>query len=220
MRSRTIVIALLLVLCATSMITAQNAQALYQQGLAREQVGNCEGAIPLYERIVREFTANKDREQVATAKLHLGDCWIKKTQADQAKGLAYLNDVITNYKNLPDLVSQANHLKNLIPPAAASGNPLEIATPFTDDAFSFAISPDGLSLVLQATAEDGKKQLWLQPVDPGKKRTPIAGTEGAGQYALPFFSPDGQSIGFFADRKLKRVSVKGGTPEILADLPS
>jgi eukaryotic-like serine/threonine-protein kinase len=33
----------------------------------------------------------------------------------------------------------------------------------------------------------------------------------------PFFSPDGQWVGFFADRKLKKVSIQGGAPLTLCD---
>ena len=43
---------------------------------------------------------------------------------------------------------------------------------------------------------------------------PAAGTEGA---ANPFFSLDGRWIGFFADSKLKKVSLDGGAPVALAD---
>jgi len=47
----------------------------------------------------------------------------------------------------------------------------------------------------------------------------ITGTDGA---SSPFFSPDGQSVGFFADQKLKVVSLRGGDPVMLcnAGLPS
>jgi Tol biopolymer transport system component len=83
---------------------------------------------------------------------------------------------------------------------------IEIPTSYTDDVFSFAISPDGLSVVYQATI-DGKSQLWLWR--DGKTRA-IAGTENARQWALPFWSPDGSSIGFFAEQKLKTVPVQGG----------
>jgi hypothetical protein len=34
---------------------------------------------------------------------------------------------------------------------------------------------------------------------------PLSGTDGA---TCPFFSPDGQWIGFFADGKLKKISEK------------
>jgi Tol biopolymer transport system component len=42
----------------------------------------------------------------------------------------------------------------------------------------------------------------------------LPGTEDAQQ---PFFSPDGRSIGFFAQGKLKRVALSGGAPVVLAD---
>ena len=45
---------------------------------------------------------------------------------------------------------------------------------------------------------------------------PLPGTENAGQ---PFFSPDGQYIGFFADRKLKKTSVEGGGAAVLCEAP-
>ena len=44
----------------------------------------------------------------------------------------------------------------------------------------------------------------------------IPGTEGARQ---PFWSPDGQSIGFFAGGKLMKVALSGGAPIPLADAP-
>ncbi|MFI5183857.1 MAG: hypothetical protein ACHQNV_05630, partial [Vicinamibacteria bacterium] len=46
--------------------------------------------------------------------------------------------------------------------------------------------------------------------------TPVAGTEGAHS---PFFSPDGQSIAFFADGQLKRVAPVSGGAIVLADAP-
>src|SRR5262249_11269606 len=43
---------------------------------------------------------------------------------------------------------------------------------------------------------------------------PLAGTEGA---AYPFWSPDSKSIGFFADRRLKRLDIGGGQPRVVSD---
>ena len=65
-----------------------------------------------------------------------------------------------------------------------------------------AFSPDGRKVVYSLESE-GKVQLYLHSLD-SFDPIPIAGTEGA---TNPFFSPDGQWIGFFADRKLKKVSV-------------
>jgi len=44
--------------------------------------------------------------------------------------------------------------------------------------------------------------------------TPIRGTEGAN---YPFFSPDGEWVGFFAGNKLKKVPLAGGPPVTLCD---
>jgi hypothetical protein len=43
--------------------------------------------------------------------------------------------------------------------------------------------------------------------------TVLPGTEGA---SYPFWSPDNTYVAFFADRKLKKVAVSGGTPQTLA----
>ena len=44
---------------------------------------------------------------------------------------------------------------------------------------------------------------------------PIPGTEGAERF--PFFSPDGEWVGFFANGKLKKVSLAGGRPITICD---
>ena len=77
-----------------------------------------------------------------------------------------------------------------------------------------ALSPDGSRLVYVAN-RGGKRQLYLRQMD-RLDATPIPGTEGA--YS-PFFSPDGQSVGFFVGWELKKVSVSGGAPQILGPVP-
>jgi len=76
------------------------------------------------------------------------------------------------------------------------------------------ISPDGRRLVFSGIDSTGKVQLWVRPLD-AFSTTALAGTEGG---VLPFWSPDGQNVGFFADKKLKRVGVSGGAPIILYDV--
>jgi Tol biopolymer transport system component len=88
---------------------------------------------------------------------------------------------------------------------------LEIATPATDAPLHFALSPDGRFIVYVA-AGDGPSRLWLRPLDQSDAR-PLPGTTGA---VSPFWSPDGRSIGFFADSKLLRLDVAGGAPQVLA----
>jgi serine/threonine-protein kinase len=70
---------------------------------------------------------------------------------------------------------------------------------------SMAFSPDGGSLVFSAERE-GRVQLYVRRLDQ-LDAIPIAGTEGASN---PFFSPDGQSLGFHADGALRKVPVGGG----------
>jgi serine/threonine protein kinase len=76
------------------------------------------------------------------------------------------------------------------------------------------ISPDGGRLVFSGVDPSGRIQLWVRSLD-SYTATPLAGTEGG---ILPFWSPDGGSVGFFADKKLKRVAVTGGAPIILHDV--
>ena len=91
----------------------------------------------------------------------------------------------------------------------------EIVTPASDDSSSFALSPDGRQLVFAASG-DGTSRLWLRPLS-STTAQPLAGTEGAMD---PFWSPDSRSVGFFADGKLKRLDIGGGSPQVLADAAS
>ncbi|MEK6325180.1 MAG: protein kinase [Acidobacteriota bacterium] len=74
------------------------------------------------------------------------------------------------------------------------------------------LSPDG-SLLAYAAERNGKSQLFLRALSQFDAR-PIPGTEGANS---PFFSPDGRSLGFFSENKLKKVSLQGGEPVTLCE---
>jgi len=77
---------------------------------------------------------------------------------------------------------------------------------------ALALSPDGKQLAY-ATIRGATQQLYLRAMD-SLEAKPIPGTEGA---SSPFFSPDGQWLGFFANGKLKKVSVSGGAVLTLSD---
>jgi serine/threonine-protein kinase len=81
-------------------------------------------------------------------------------------------------------------------PSMGQGRPSRTAMTF---------SPDDRSLVFSAE-RDGRVQLYVRRLDQ-LEATPIAGTEGASN---PFFSPDGQWLGFFAGGALKKVPLNGG----------
>ncbi len=71
---------------------------------------------------------------------------------------------------------------------------------------SLALSPNGSELVIAATDAAGKRQLWVRSTDAPSFR-PLVGTAGA---TFPFWSPEGNSIGFFAGGQLKRINLATG----------
>jgi serine/threonine-protein kinase len=77
---------------------------------------------------------------------------------------------------------------------------------------ALTLSPDGNNLVYVVN-HNGVAQLCLRPLNQFDTKL-IVGTEGAYN---PFFSPDGKWVGFFADNKLKKVSLAGGEPVTLCE---
>jgi serine/threonine-protein kinase len=77
------------------------------------------------------------------------------------------------------------------------------------------LSPDGTRLALVASGADQKYRLYVRSLDQ-LQSTALSGTENARD---PFFSPDGQWIGFFANGRLKKISVQGGAAATLCDAP-
>jgi len=84
------------------------------------------------------------------------------------------------------------------------------------DQMGLSLSPDGKTLAFVAAAVDGRKQIWLRKLTEMEAR-PMAETAGA---SYPFWSPDGGSLGFFAEGKLKTIDLRGGSPRTVADAPT
>ena len=76
-----------------------------------------------------------------------------------------------------------------------------------------AISPDGQMLAF-VTASSTATKLWVRPLNSLSARE-LPGSDAA---TFPFWSPDGQSIGFFAAGKLKRIAIAGGLPTVICDV--
>ncbi len=74
-----------------------------------------------------------------------------------------------------------------------------------------ALSPDGRRLVFGATASDGKRLLWVRPLDAAAAQ-PLAGTEEA---IFPFWSPDSKYVAFFSQGKLKKIDASGGPAQTI-----
>jgi serine/threonine protein kinase/Tol biopolymer transport system component len=71
---------------------------------------------------------------------------------------------------------------------------------------------DGRSLIIQAARAD-KPQLFIRSLDRPDAR-PIAGTDDA---RVPFVSPDGKWVGFWAANELKKVPIEGGTATAICE---
>ena len=76
-----------------------------------------------------------------------------------------------------------------------------------------ALSPDGRRLVFVAVDPSGRTLLYVRGLD-ALEASPLADTDGA---SMPFWSPDGRSLGFFAKGKLKKIDAGGGPSTTLAD---
>jgi serine/threonine-protein kinase len=77
---------------------------------------------------------------------------------------------------------------------------------------TIALSPDG-SRMVYAGGTEASGQLFLRNLA-NLNATPIRGTDRA---QSPVFSPDGRSVLFLADGRLKRIDLDGGTPITISD---
>lgn len=76
-----------------------------------------------------------------------------------------------------------------------------------------AVSSDGSRVAFTAVGDDRIPHVWIHSLRRSTV-TPVQGTEGA---AFPFWSPDGEDLGFFAGGRLKRVALVSGQTQELAD---
>jgi Tol biopolymer transport system component len=113
------------------------------------------------------------------------------------------------------------------PPAIRLSFPMppELEAGFADETLDAAISPDGSDVVFVATARDsatgargsaGIRQLWRRALD-AERPQPLPGTLGAQQ---PAWKPTGRVIAFFADGRLKQITLDDGAVHDLAESPS
>jgi Tol biopolymer transport system component len=96
------------------------------------------------------------------------------------------------------------------------------SAPIPFPAQDVAVAPNGHTIAVVGYWESAKETLgarnaiWIHVVGSQQWRS-LPSTEGAN---FPFWSPDGQSLGFFADGKLKKLDVAGGRVQTLCDAPS
>ncbi len=81
------------------------------------------------------------------------------------------------------------------------------------DAGIGVVAPDSRSLVVPATDADGLRRLWWRSFASAALR-PLSGTEDA---AFPFWSPDGKHVAFFADHRLKKITLPDGPVQVICE---
>ena len=104
------------------------------------------------------------------------------------------------------------------PPVAPTATPVRFTLPYPEgteaiDGAQFAISPDGKNIVLAARSIQGRSRLWLRRLQ-ALDWQQLPNTE---QASYPFWSPDSQHIGFFADRRLKRIDLGNGLTQVVCE---
>jgi len=75
------------------------------------------------------------------------------------------------------------------------------------------LAPDGT--LAFGTPVEGRNRFWVRPLDAADGHV-LANTTAA---ETPFWSPDGRTLAFFADGKLKKIPIDGGDAETITDAP-
>jgi DNA-binding winged helix-turn-helix (wHTH) protein/Tol biopolymer transport system component len=119
------------------------------------------------------------------------------------------------------LAAMLAFVPRLSPDSAASLTPgtiirfVQEAPPAHSLASGAVVSPDGHHLAFVARRRDnGRPELWVRSLHEPQGRA-LPGTEGAFR---PFWSPDSQALGFFAEGRLKRAGLGNQPPQTLADV--
>ncbi len=79
---------------------------------------------------------------------------------------------------------------------------------------AFAVSPDGRTIVFSAEQKN-QRSLYVRPLDQ-PIATVMPGTTGG---TVPFFSPDGQWVGYWSAGQLRKVPLAGGPPVVVLSTP-
>ncbi|MGA8609215.1 MAG: protein kinase, partial [Candidatus Sulfotelmatobacter sp.] len=89
--------------------------------------------------------------------------------------------------------------------------------PLALSARDIALAPNGHTLAVVTNQESARRNVIFiyELGTPGARM--LAETEGA---SYPFWSPDGRSLAFFADAKLKKLEVSGGPVQTVCDAPA
>jgi Tol biopolymer transport system component len=196
MRTRIVIIGILIAMTGAITVGQQSGNDLYQQGLARETAGDIKGAVQIFERIVRDYSSN--RALTARALLQLGR-WSDLLGQNQAR--SYYERVVREFADQPDLtdvVAQAKTRLAAIPGATQTASSAAMTVQQLPDVTKtgelMAVSPDGTSAIVM----DYSKGQNLAIYDFSKKQTRLLTNLdwSMGWTYRAIWSPDGRRVAY------------------------
>jgi len=101
-----------------------------------------------------------------------------------------------------------------LPPTSSTPEIVRFTATLPQNDGLIALSPDGSHLAYASRIRGAPNKLLVRSFDQFETRT-IPGSDGA---TSPFFSPDGEWIGFFANGQLKKIALNGTSPQVLCDV--
>jgi DNA-binding winged helix-turn-helix (wHTH) protein len=118
-------------------------------------------------------------------------------------------------------VAPVVHAGQVVRANGARGSVLRFQEPLwgrPSASMTFSISPDGQHLLMAIQGEDGAAKLWVRTLSEPAPR-PVIGSEG---FITPpaIWSPRGDAVAFAHGGPLKRVTLAGGMPHAVCELPA
>ena len=168
---------------------------------------------PAIDRLLRRCLQKDPRQRLQ----HIGDARLELSETDHSEPRASSGASIgwrerALWVLLPAVAAALAALATWRVAARPDADEMrvEVSTPNAPLMF-FTLSPDGRAVAYPARGPRGQ-QIWIRDLASTVVR-PVRGTEGG---EFPFWSPDGQHLGFFANNRLKRISIDGGSATSLA----
>ena len=187
------VLLFLTVLATTAQLRSQEtAEGLYEAALLKkEAIGDLQGAIQLFQKILKQFPEKRDI--AAKAQFQIGACYEKLGTAEAVKAYEL---VLKNYADQPDLVAAARERLAALKSAPPLGRFLVTLTPGTAFREVCGVSPDGTKLV--GFNYDTGENIVVH--DTVTNRTELVThfdySEGSYWTDVPVWSPDGKEIAY------------------------
>jgi serine/threonine-protein kinase len=180
---------------------------------------------PSLRRLLRRCLAKQRRNRlhaVGDVRLDLEDAGREADSGPEAStapprtaGMRFIPWMVAAVGVVASVVAFLGGLREATPAPATTRFHVDVEAPnLIGGSVPIAVSPDGRALAYSAMS-DAVFRIYLRRLDEFESE-PLAGSENGD---APFFSPDGQWIGYFTGGRLMKQSLVGGRPQELAPVP-